>query len=104
MDQIQKQLAADKENGIDGSSGKHSTGWVRQPDGTMIKKSSSWSSWSSSSSSSGKIHPDDIDKLKNRIGEEHARLGGAPLDHEGHDIVPPNVEPGFEGRHKRRYD
>merc|ERR1711892_445025 len=33
----------------DGDEGSHNTGWVRQPDGTFIRKQSSWSSWSSSS-------------------------------------------------------
>jgi len=32
-----------------GDQGSHNTGWIRQPDGTYIRKQSSWSSWSSSS-------------------------------------------------------
>ena len=43
---------AGQENSIQGSSGgdtgSSNTGWVRQPDGTYVRKSSSWSSWSSS--------------------------------------------------------
>ena len=34
-----------------GDVGHNTTGWVRQPDGTMIKTTSSWSSWSKTSAS-----------------------------------------------------
>lgn len=89
-DELKHHLNHDGDNNEDGSSGEHSTGWVKQPDGTMIKTSSSWSSWSSSNYQGG--HPDDLNRVKDQI------------DRKFHDepVVPPNVEPGFEDRYKRK--
>ena len=44
--------------------------WVRQPDGTMIKTTSSWSSWSRSSSSS--TGADEMERVRNEL-EQKAR-------------------------------
>ena len=75
-----------------GDQGDNSTGWVTQPDGTMVKKSSAWASWSSSSY-------DDVP-------------GGGSLDHIQRQLeqrvrnnidnhLPSNVEPGFEEEYQR---
>lgn len=75
-----------------GDEGNNSTGWVTMPDGTMVKKSSSWASWSSSSY-------DDVP-------------GGNSLDHVQRQLehrvrnnldrqLPSNVEPGFENEYQR---
>ena len=78
-----------------GDHGHNTTGWVRQPDGTMIKKSSSWASWSKTSSSHG--GGGDHDELERVKGDLETKV----RDHlnavrEDKDSLPPNVEPGFE--------
>lgn len=97
LDKLKNEMAS--ENEVEGSSSDHgsnSTGWVRQPDGTMIHKSSSWASWSKTSSSEDSVSRDELDKVQNDL-RERVR---SHLDQEN---LPPNVEPGFEGEYQRRY-
>ena len=49
----------------------------------------------------GKIHPDDLEKMKRKISEGHKNFAINSME-EGHDVVPANVEPGFEDRYKRK--
>jgi len=75
-----------------GDQGDNSTGWVTQPDGTMVKKSSSWASWSSSSYDD---YPSggSLDHIQRQL-EQRVRNN---IDNH----LPSNVEPGFEEEYQR---
>lgn len=75
-----------------GDEGNNSTGWMRQPDGTMVKKSSSWASWSSSSS--GEMGDDHLQNIQKQL-ETRAR--------NSLNTLPGNVEPGFEKQYHRTH-
>ena len=71
----------------------------------MVKKSSSWASWSSSGE-----HSEDVDLHRVRQDlEAKARAHLAGNSQQQHqfgssehvDVLPPNVEPGFETSYKR---
>ena len=79
--------------GEHGDEGSNSTGWIRQPDGTLIKKASSWTSWSSSSV--GDIDPARLDQIKRQL-EDRAQ-------NNIQSMMPGNVEPGFENQYRRRH-
>jgi len=65
-----------------GHQGSNDTGWITQPDGTMVKKSSSWASWSSSSQ----------EGLSDSVLEDVQR----GLEQRVRNQLPGNVEPGYE--------
>ena len=71
--------------------GTNSTGWVTRPDGTMVKKSSSWASWSSSSYDD-LPGGNSLDQVQRQL-EQRVRSG---LD----THLPSNVEPGFETEYR----
>ena len=75
-----------------GDHGDNSTGWITQPDGTMVKKSSAWASWSSSSNDD---YPSggSLDHIQRQL-EQRVRNN---LDNH----LPSNVEPGFEEEYQR---
>jgi hypothetical protein len=83
-----------------GDHGRNTTGWVRQADGTMIKKTSAWASWSSSSQNEGGDQ-DQLERVRNEL-EEKARQHLRPVNDEA--VMPANVEPGFEGNYKRSHE
>ena len=74
-----------------GDQGTNSTGWVTRPDGTMVKKSSSWASWSSSSYDD-LPGGNSLDQVQRQL-EQRVRSG---LD----THLPSNVEPGFETEYR----
>lgn len=71
-----------------GHQGKNDTGWVEMPDGTMVKKTSSWASWSSSSY-------DDVSDSD--LAEVHRGL-----EQRVREQLPGNVEPGYESQYRTR--
>ena len=75
-----------------GDQGNNSTGWVTMPDGTMVKKSSSWASWSSSSYDDAP-GGNSLDHVQRQL--EHRVRNN--LDRQ----LPSNVEPGFENEYQR---
>eukprot|EP00092_Neocalanus_flemingeri_P075464 GFUD01093478.1.p1 GENE.GFUD01093478.1~~GFUD01093478.1.p1 ORF type:complete len:1604 (-),score=365.26 GFUD01093478.1:1523-5899(-) len=77
-----------------GHQGTNSTGWVEMPDGTMVKKSSSWASWSSSSYD--RETPDNSLEHIQRQLEQRVQTN---LDKN----MPANVEPGFENEYRRSH-
>ena len=74
-----------------GDEGNNSTGWVTLPDGTMVKKSSSWASWSSHDHDPGDRHA--LDSIQRQL-EQRVKSN---LDRQ----LPANVEPGFESEYQR---
>ena len=74
--------------GEQGHQDSNSTGWVEMPDGTMVKKTSSWASWSSSSY-------DNLDDSK----LQNVQRG---LDQRVRNQLPSNVEPGYESQYQSR--
>ena len=74
-----------------GDDGHNTTGWVRQPDGTMVMRNSAWSSWSSTGSGD---YPDgqSLQNIQRQL-ENRARTRLQNL--------PSNVEPGFEDQYVR---
>ena len=68
--------------GEQGHHGSNDTGWITQPDGTMVKKTSAWASWSSSS------HDGLSDSALEGVQRE--------LEHRVRNQLPGNVEPGYE--------
>ena len=76
-----------------GDDGHNSTGWVRQPDGTMVMRNSAWSSWSSTGSGD---YPDgqNLQNIQRQL-ENRARTRLQNL--------PGNVEPGFEDQYARTH-
>ena len=80
------------EGGEWGDHGDNSTGWIKQPDGTMVKKSSAWASWSSSSYDD---YPSggSLDHIQRQL-EQRVRNN---IDNH----LPSNVEPGFEEEYQR---
>jgi len=76
-----------------GDHGTNSSGWVEMPDGTMVKKSSSWASWSSSSH--GDLPANSLEHIQQQL-ESKVRLN---LDNH----MPANVEPGFENEYRRNH-
>ena len=77
-----------------GDHGSNSTGWVEQPDGTMVRKTSSWASWSKTSSDVSDVDQQYLDNVQKDL-ETRARAALPPTDE-----IPPNVEPGFENEYK----
>ena len=77
-----------------GDHGTNSTGWVEMPDGTMVKKSSSWASWSSSSHG-GDLPSNSLEHIQRQL-ESKVRTN---LDNQ----MPANVEPGFENESMRSH-
>jgi len=77
-----------------GDHGTNSTGWVEMPDGTMVKKSSSWASWSSSSHG-GDLPSNSLEHIQRQL-ESKVRTN---LDNH----MPANVEPGFEKEYMRSH-
>jgi len=77
-----------------GHQGTNSTGWVEMPDGTMVKKSSSWASWSSSS-----YDRDTPDNSLEHIQRQLETKVRTNLDRN----MPANVEPGFENEYRRSH-
>ena len=71
-----------------GHQGSNDTGWITQPDGTMVKKSSSWASWSSSSH----------EGLSDSVLEDVQR----GLEQRVRNQLPGNVEPGYEQQWRSR--
>jgi hypothetical protein len=63
------------------------------PDGTMVKKSSSWASWSSSSH--GDLPSNSLEHIQQQL-ESKVRMN---LDNH----MPANVEPGFENEYRRNH-
>lgn len=77
-----------------GHHGTNSTGWVERPDGTMVKKSSSWASWSSSSY--------DKDMPDNSLEHIQRQLESKVRNNLNMNM-PANVEPGFENEYRRSH-
>merc|ERR1719192_1335126 len=96
-DQVASQISsgqlvpAGQEGSQWGDQGTNSTGWVTRPDGTMVKKSSSWASWSSSSYDD-LPGGNSLDQVQRQL-EQRVRSG---LD----THLPSNVEPGFETEYR----
>ena len=83
-------VPAGHQGGEWGDQGDNSTGWVTRPDGTMVKKSSSWASWSSTSQENSGGNLNHIQRqLEQRVRNN--------LDRQ----LPGNVEPGFENEYQR---
>merc|ERR1740137_4157 len=82
------------DGGEKGNQGTNSTGWVEMPDGTMVKKSSSWASWSSSS-----YDKNIPDNSLEHIQQQLERRVNTNLDRN----MPANVEPGFENEYRRSH-
>jgi hypothetical protein len=113
LDQLHQNEVAEQQRrrGMeDGSRGRNATGWVRQPDGTMARKSNSWSSWSKTSQD-----PDEIEQMRRELEQKRSRTSSSSRHHDDYidedggnddeddnDALAPNVEPGFEARHKRK--
>ena len=74
--------------GEHGHHGSNDTGWITQPDGTMVKKTSAWASWSSSSQ----------DGLSDSALEDVQR----GLEQRVRQHLPGNVEPGYEQQWQSR--
>jgi hypothetical protein len=75
-----------------GDHGSNTTGWIRQPDGTMVRKSSSWASWSASNYEG--LDEDRLDEIQQQLNER-AKSNIRRL--------PANVEPGFEDQYYRAH-
>jgi hypothetical protein len=75
-----------------GDQGSNTTGWVRQADGTMVRKSSSWASWSSTNFE--EVDGDRLEDIQQQLNER-ARSNIRRL--------PANVEPGFEDQYVRKH-
>lgn len=50
-----------------GDIGKDSTGWIEQPDGTFLRKSSSWASWSKSGHSAEDLDPEYLNRVQKEL-------------------------------------
>ena len=98
-DQVASQVSsgqlvpAGHQGGEWGDQGDNSTGWVTMPDGTMVKKSSSWASWSSTSHENSGGQGGNLNHIQRQL-EQRVRNN---LDRQ----LPGNVEPGFENEYQR---
>lgn len=83
----------------DGDHGKNSTGWVKQADGTFVRRTSAWSSWSGTAAGPEAFDRDHLNRVQHEL-ETKVRQSlhdGAEADVGGAlPPLPPNVEPGFE--------
>ena len=86
-------ISGNQQGGEWGDQGDNSTGWVTMPDGTMVKKSSSWASWSSSSHENSGGDGGHLKHIQRQL-EQRVRNN---LDRQ----LPANVEPGFENEYQR---
>ena len=43
------------------------TGWIKMPDGTLVRKSSSWASWSKTGHSEGDLDPEYIKRVQHEL-------------------------------------
>lgn len=77
----------------DGDHGTNSTGWIRQPDGTMVRKSSSWASWSKTVAGDT-YDRSELEQIKRRL-ENQARSHLSQVEAK---VAPSNIEPGFESQ------
>ena len=75
-----------------GDQGSNTTGWVRQADGTMVRKSSSWASWSASNYE--ELDDDRLNEIQQQLNERAKTNIRRP---------PANVEPGFEDQYFRAH-
>lgn len=75
-----------------GDQGSNTTGWVRQPDGSMVRKSSSWASWSSANYE--EMDENRLEDIQQQLNERARSNIRRP---------PANVEPGFEDQYFRAH-
>jgi hypothetical protein len=73
-------------------------GWTRQPDGTLVRKSSSWASWSAVSSADDSFDENELQSVRRRLKEKTQDL---LKQDEG--SLPDNVEPGFEASYSQQH-
>ncbi len=73
-------------------------GWTRRPDGTLVRKSSSWASWSAVSSADDSFDENDLQSVRKRL-EEKTR----DLLRQDEGSLPDNVEPGFEASYSQQH-
>jgi len=73
-------------------------GWQTRPDGSMVKKSSSWASWSAvSSSDDNSLGEDQLQTVRKRLEEKTNKLL-----RQDEEPFPDNVEPGYETSYQKR--
>ena len=46
---------------------RHKTGWVEQPDGTYVRKTSSWASWSKTGHSADGFDPEYLNNVQKQL-------------------------------------
>jgi len=85
-------VPAGQQGGQWGDEGNNSTGWVTRPDGTMVKKSSSWASWSSSSYDT-EVPDNNLNHIQRQLEQR--------VKNNLNRQLPNNVEPGFEDEYRR---
>ncbi len=74
------------------------SGWTRRPDGTLVRKTSSWASWSAVSSSDDSFDENDLQSVRKRLEEKTRDL----LRHD-EGSLPDSVEPGFESSYTQSH-